>query len=70
MKIGRRGFFKVAAVGAGVAAACAAGASAAEGEGQADGPGMLVDTTLCVGSRACEAASCAPVPRRRRSSRS
>jgi formate dehydrogenase iron-sulfur subunit len=60
MKIGRRGFFQVAAVGAGVAAAGAASASGAgEGtgaEGQADGAGVLVDTTLCVGCRGCEAA--------------
>jgi formate dehydrogenase iron-sulfur subunit len=57
MKVGRRGFFKIAAVGAGVAAAGAAGASAAGvAEGQADGAGVLVDTTLCVGCRGCEAA--------------
>jgi Fe-S-cluster-containing dehydrogenase component len=60
MKIGRRGFFKVAAVGAGAAAAGAAGATGAVGaEAQAqaaDMPGVLVDTTLCVGCRGCEAA--------------
>ena len=63
MKIGRRGFFKITAVGAGVAAAGAAGASSAAGaagapgvETQGDGPGVLVDTTLCVGCRGCEAA--------------
>jgi Fe-S-cluster-containing dehydrogenase component len=60
MKIGRRGFFKVAAAGAGVAAAGAATASGAAGgagaQGKADGAGVLVDTTLCVGCRACEAA--------------
>ena len=48
---------KVAAVGAGAAAAGSAAATAggAAGEGGADGAGMLVDTTLCVGCRACEA---------------
>jgi Fe-S-cluster-containing dehydrogenase component len=58
MKIGRRGFFRVAAVGAGVAAAGAATASGAQvagAEGK-DGAGVLVDTTLCVGCRGCEAA--------------
>ena len=55
MKIGRRGFFKVAAVTAG--AAGAAGAVASTGATQVlDGAGVLVDTTLCVGCRACEAA--------------
>src|SRR5512133_2564375 len=55
MKIGRRGFFKVAAGTAG--AAGAAGAAASTGAGQVlDGAGVLVDTTLCVGCRGCEAA--------------
>ncbi len=55
MKIGRRGFFKVAAVTAGAAGATVATAS--PGSAQVlDGPGVLVDTTLCVGCRACEAA--------------
>jgi Fe-S-cluster-containing dehydrogenase component len=56
MKVGRRGFFKIAAVGAGAAAAGAAAASGAGPEVAADGPGVLVDTTLCVGCRGCEAA--------------
>lgn len=55
MRIGRRGFFKIAAAGAGAAGAAAATASPAS-HGTVDGPGVLVDTTLCVGCRACEAA--------------
>jgi formate dehydrogenase iron-sulfur subunit len=55
MKITRRGFLEVAAVGAGVAAAGTARAAEAP-EGATDSPGMLVDTTLCVGCRGCEAA--------------
>src|SRR5512133_1706828 len=54
MSIGRRGFLKIAAVGAGAAGASAA--SAAAGAHPVDGPGVLVDTTRCVGCRACEAA--------------
>jgi Fe-S-cluster-containing dehydrogenase component len=57
MTIGRRGFMKIAAVGAGAAAAGSAAASAASTQGAAsDAAGMLVDTTLCVGCRGCEAA--------------
>jgi Fe-S-cluster-containing dehydrogenase component len=56
MKITRRGFLEVAAVGAGVAVAGRAQASADAPEGATESPGMLVDTTLCVGCRACEAA--------------
>jgi formate dehydrogenase iron-sulfur subunit len=56
MNIGRRGFFKVAAIGAGVAGAASARAASGGAEGAADSPGVLVDTTLCVGCRACEAA--------------
>lgn len=56
MKIGRRGFFKVAAVTAGTAGAAAAAASPAGSAQVLDGAGVLVDTTLCVGCRACEAA--------------
>jgi Fe-S-cluster-containing dehydrogenase component len=62
MKLGRRGFLKVAAVTAGAAGAAAASASDAGAAGAAvhqsgsDGPGVLVDTTLCVGCRGCEAA--------------
>ncbi|HET8733650.1 MAG TPA: 4Fe-4S dicluster domain-containing protein, partial [Anaeromyxobacteraceae bacterium] len=56
MKIGRRGFFKVAAVTAGAAGAVGAAASS-QGAGHVlDGAGVLVDTTLCVGCRGCEAA--------------
>jgi Fe-S-cluster-containing dehydrogenase component len=56
MKITRRGFLEVAAVGAGIAAAGRAQASDAAPSGATDSPGMLVDTTLCVGCRGCEAA--------------
>jgi Fe-S-cluster-containing dehydrogenase component len=56
MNIGRRGFFKVAAIGAGAAGAIKARASSGPAEGAVDSPGVLVDTTLCVGCRACEAA--------------
>lgn len=56
MKITRRGFLEVAAIGAGAAAAGPARASADAPEGATDSPGVLVDTTLCVGCRACEAA--------------
>jgi Fe-S-cluster-containing dehydrogenase component len=55
MRIGRRGFFKMAAVTAGAAGAASAMASVPGAEGS-DGPGVLVDTTLCVGCRACEGA--------------
>ena len=55
MRIGRRGFIKVAAVGAG-AASVERGVGLAGTQRAADGPGVLVDTTLCVGCRACEAA--------------
>ncbi len=55
MRIGRRGFMKVAAVTAGAAGAARAGAASAVAGGD-DAPGVLVDTTLCVGCRACEAA--------------
>jgi len=56
MRIGRRGFVKLAVVGAGAAGVSAATASpqgTVEGD---DAPGVLVDTTLCLGCRACEAA--------------
>jgi Fe-S-cluster-containing dehydrogenase component len=59
MTIGRRGFFQIVGVGAGAVAAGTALASTASAEGAAaaaDSPGMLVDTTLCVGCRGCEAA--------------
>jgi formate dehydrogenase iron-sulfur subunit len=56
MKLGRRRFFKIAAVTAGAAGASAASASTAAAGAADDGPAVLVDTTLCVGCRACEAA--------------
>jgi len=52
--LGRRGFCKAAAVTA--AGVALAGAARAEEAPPSDGAGMLVDTTLCVGCRACEAA--------------
>lgn len=56
MKISRRGFLEVVAVGAGAAAAGTARAAPAAQPGKDESPGVLVDTTLCVGCRACEAA--------------
>jgi Fe-S-cluster-containing dehydrogenase component len=57
MDIGRRGFFKIAAIGAGaVGAAHARAAATAAPEGSDESPSVLVDTTLCVGCRGCEAA--------------
>jgi len=56
MRIGRRGFFKIAAIGAGAAGAASARAASGAPEGSEQSPGVLVDTTLCVGCRACEAA--------------
>ena len=54
MRIGRRDLFKAAAATAAVAAV---GGKARASEAEAgDGAGVLVDTTLCVGCRACEAA--------------
>jgi len=56
MTIGRRRFLAAAgitAAGASLLGAEKARASTAEA---ADGPGVLVDTTLCVGCRACESA--------------
>jgi formate dehydrogenase iron-sulfur subunit len=55
MSIGRREFIRIAAVTAGAAGAASASAATPHAEGT-DGPGVLVDTTLCVGCRACEAA--------------
>lgn len=55
MKLTRRNFFTVNAVGAaGLVLARPAAASTATAE--PDGPAMLVDTTRCVGCRGCEAA--------------
>ncbi len=58
MTIGRRGFLKGAGA-AGGALLAAGGARAATRQGPAEGvefSGMLIDTTMCVGCRACEAA--------------
>ena len=54
MKLTRRGFFKIAGATAGAGLLPAGEARAAEGV--LDGPAVLVDTTLCVGCRGCEAA--------------
>lgn len=54
MKLSRRTFFKVNAAGAAALAVAPATASAAVADPHARG--MLVDTTRCVGCRACEAA--------------
>lgn len=56
MKLSRRTFFKVNALGAAALAAGAPAASAATAAAGADTVGVLVDTTRCVGCRACEAA--------------
>ena len=55
MKITRRGFIQVAGATAG-AGLIGAEARASATQGVSDGPAVLVDTTLCVGCRACEAA--------------
>jgi len=55
MKITRRGFIQVAGAAAGAGLVAQGARAATEHEGE-DGPGVLVDTTLCVGCRACEAA--------------
>jgi Fe-S-cluster-containing dehydrogenase component len=55
MRIGRRGFFQVAAVTAGTGL-LAGRAEASGAAAPSDGPAVLVDTTRCVGCRACEAA--------------
>ena len=58
MKLTRRTFFKVNAVGAATSIAGRArpaSASTAAGAGP-DGRAMLVDTTKCIGCRGCEAA--------------
>ncbi len=54
MTFDRRKFLKMA--GAAGAVAAAAPASAAGASASLDGPAVLVDTTLCVSCRACEAA--------------
>jgi formate dehydrogenase iron-sulfur subunit len=57
MKLSRRTFFKVNAVGVAAMAGRAQPASASTGSSaRPDGPAMLVDTTKCIGCRGCEAA--------------
>jgi formate dehydrogenase iron-sulfur subunit len=57
MRFTRRTFFKVSAVGATTLAGATASAEAATASGpNPDAKGVLVDTTLCIGCRACEAA--------------
>jgi len=58
MTIGRRGFLKVIGATAAMAGgkASAVAAPAADGATDVEFNGMLVDTTLCVGCRACEVA--------------
>ncbi|MGB8929629.1 MAG: 4Fe-4S dicluster domain-containing protein [Anaeromyxobacteraceae bacterium] len=53
MKVTRRGFFKIAGATAGASLLTTEARAA---EASLDGPGVLVDTTLCVGCRGCEAA--------------
>lgn len=57
MKLSRRTFFKVNAVGAAALVATPGQADAATaGRVNPDAMGMLVDTTLCIGCRGCESA--------------
>ena len=56
MKLSRRTFFKVNAAGAAALVAAPRSASAAVAVASPDARGVLVDTTRCVGCRACEAA--------------
>lgn len=56
MKLSRRTFFKVNVAGVAALAAAPTAASAAELAASPDARGVLVDTTRCVGCRACEAA--------------
>ncbi|BDG02993.1 4Fe-4S dicluster domain-containing protein [Anaeromyxobacter oryzae] len=56
MRIGRRGLLKVAGASAAGAGLLAARVTRASSSTAIDPPGVLVDTTLCVGCRACEAA--------------
>ena len=58
MRLKRRTFFKLTAIGAAgaVSAPTPASASTTTAAMRADAVGVLVDTTKCVGCRACEAA--------------
>jgi len=56
MNLTRRTFLKVNAVGAAALAGAARPAEASTRVASLDGPAMLVDTTKCIGCRACEAA--------------
>jgi formate dehydrogenase iron-sulfur subunit len=56
MKLSRRTFFKVNAVGAAALVATPRSASAATVVASPHARGVLVDTTRCIGCRACEAA--------------
>ncbi|HSN91231.1 MAG TPA: 4Fe-4S dicluster domain-containing protein, partial [Anaeromyxobacteraceae bacterium] len=60
MTIGRRGFLKVVGASGALAGAAASTARAATpavaGDGGVEFNGMLIDTTMCIGCRACEAA--------------
>ena len=56
MKLSRRTFFKVNAAGAAALVAAPRSASAAVAVASPDARGVLVDTTRCIGCRACEAA--------------
>jgi Fe-S-cluster-containing dehydrogenase component len=56
MKLSRRTFFKVNAAGAAALAIAPTTASAATVAANPDARGVLVDTTRCIGCRACEAA--------------
>lgn len=56
MKLSRRTFFKVNAAGVAALAAAPQAASAATAAAHPNARAMLVDTTLCIGCRGCEAA--------------
>jgi formate dehydrogenase iron-sulfur subunit len=56
MKLSRRTFFKVNAAGAAALALPAVASAAGRARVDPDAPGVLVDTTLCVGCRSCEMA--------------
>lgn len=56
MRFSRRTFFKVSAVGATAAAGLAVSEGRAAASEGTSTPGVLVDTTKCIGCRSCEAA--------------